>query len=151
MLIVDAQVHTWAAGPSAMADGPSHLAQKPYPVTQDLVLAGMREAGVDRIVIVRPAPFPWWIESRSAAIPIALECGAPIFVTEETFRQAGVEVLSAGRELPELETIHAQAVAEGRAEPDQVPREWRSFRSLARNEAKWLRPRAGRGVAEGAR
>ena len=54
-------------------------------------------------------------------------------------------------ELPELEAIHRQAVAEGRAEPDLVEREWRSFRSLPRNEAKWLRPRAGRGVVEGAR
>jgi uncharacterized protein len=87
----------------------------------------------------------------SDAIATALECGAPIFVTEETFRQADVKVLSAGRELPELEAIHQQSVAEGRAEPDQVEKEWRSFRSLPRNEAKWLRPRAGRGVAEGAR
>jgi len=60
-------------------------------------------------------------------------------------------VLSAGRELPELEAIHQQAIAEGRAEPDQVEKEWRSFQSLPRNEAPWLRPRAGRGVAEGAR
>ena len=46
--------------------------------------------------------------------------------------------------------LREQAVAEGRAEPDPVEKERRSFQSLPRNEA-WLHPRAGRGVAEGAR
>jgi predicted TIM-barrel fold metal-dependent hydrolase len=57
MLIVDAQVHIWGAD---TPEGPwpprrAHQAQKPYPVTKDLVLAGMKEAGVDRVVIVPPS------------------------------------------------------------------------------------------------
>src|SRR5437764_9135096 len=35
--------------------GRAHQAQKPYPVTKELVLAGMKEAGVDRVVIVPPS------------------------------------------------------------------------------------------------
>jgi RNA polymerase sigma factor (sigma-70 family) len=92
------------------------------------------------------------IDARpSDALAIALECGAPIFVAEETFRQAGVQVFSAGRELPELEACTQRAIAEGRREPDPVEKEWRSFRSLPRNDATWLRSRAARGVAEAGR
>ena len=119
---------------------------------EKVAVVGLREGFFYSSVWVRAGGAVQEIDTRpSDAIPIALECGAPIFVTEETFRQAGVNVLNAGRELPELEAIHAQAVAAGKAEPDPVEREWRSFRSLPRNEATWLRPRAGRGVAEGAR
>src|SRR5437762_537657 len=35
--------------------GRAHQAQKPYPVTKELVLAGMKEAGVDRVVVVPPS------------------------------------------------------------------------------------------------
>src|SRR5437588_5761806 len=35
--------------------GRAHQAQKPYPVTKELVLAGMKEAGVARVVIVPPS------------------------------------------------------------------------------------------------
>ena len=46
MLIVDAQVHIWGADSPARPwpAGRARLAQKPYPVTKDLVLAGMKEA-----------------------------------------------------------------------------------------------------------
>jgi RNA polymerase sigma factor (sigma-70 family) len=119
---------------------------------EKVAVSGLRENIFYSSLWIRAGAAVHEVDARpSDGIPIALECGAPIFVTEETFRQAGVKVLSAGRELPELEAIHARAVEEGRAEPDPVEREWRSFRSLPRNEATWLRPRAGRGVAEGAR
>ena len=53
MQIVDAQVHVWGADTPARPwpPGRAHQAQKPYPVTADMVLAGMREAGVDRAVL----------------------------------------------------------------------------------------------------
>src|SRR5437899_11636111 len=57
MLIVDAQVHIWGADTRdrPWPPGRAHQAQKPYPVTRDLVLAGMSEAGVDRSVLVPPS------------------------------------------------------------------------------------------------
>jgi predicted TIM-barrel fold metal-dependent hydrolase len=57
MLIVDAQVHLWGADTPARpwAPGEAHRAQKPYPVTKDMALDGMKEAGVDRVVIVPPS------------------------------------------------------------------------------------------------
>jgi predicted TIM-barrel fold metal-dependent hydrolase len=56
MLIVDAQVHLWGADtPDRPWPGGRSQAQKPYPVTKDLVLEGMTEAGVDRVVLVPPS------------------------------------------------------------------------------------------------
>lgn len=57
MLIVDAQVHVWGADrpDRPWPPGRAHQAQKPYPVTADLVLDGMRAAGVDRAVLVPPS------------------------------------------------------------------------------------------------
>jgi L-fuconolactonase len=57
MLIVDAQVHIWGADTPdrPWPPGRAAQAQKPYPVTKDLVLEGMKEAGVDRVVIVPPS------------------------------------------------------------------------------------------------
>src|SRR5439155_1130095 len=54
---VDAQVHIWGADTRdrPWPPGRAHQAQKPYPVTRDLVLAGMKEAGVDRAVLVPPS------------------------------------------------------------------------------------------------
>ncbi len=57
MLSVDAQVHIWAA------DRPERpwprdrttVPQKPYPVTAEMILAGMDGAGVDRAVLVPPS------------------------------------------------------------------------------------------------
>lgn len=56
MLIVDAQVHIWGADTPdrPWPPGRAAQAQKPYPVTKDLVLEGMKEAGVDRVVSCRP-------------------------------------------------------------------------------------------------
>jgi predicted TIM-barrel fold metal-dependent hydrolase len=57
MLIVDAQVHLW--GPNTperpWVPGRENTAQKPYPVTKDMILAGMDEAGVDRVILVPPS------------------------------------------------------------------------------------------------
>ena len=45
--IVDAQVHVWGANSPERPwpPGRDHLAQKPYPVTKELILEGMDEAG----------------------------------------------------------------------------------------------------------
>ena len=57
MLIVDAQVHIWGADSPdrPWPPGRAHQAQKPYPVTKDLVLRGTKEAGVDRVILVPPS------------------------------------------------------------------------------------------------
>src|SRR5262245_2777059 len=57
MLIVDAQIHLWAADTPdrPWPPGGAQRAQKPYPVSKDMALAGMKEAGVDRAVIVPPS------------------------------------------------------------------------------------------------
>ena len=55
--VVDAQVHTWGADTPERPwpRGRAHLAQKPYPVTREMILEGMDEAGVDRVVLVPPS------------------------------------------------------------------------------------------------
>jgi len=57
MLIVDSQVHIWGADTAERPwpPGRAHQAQKPYPVTKDIVLAEMDAAGVARAVIVPPS------------------------------------------------------------------------------------------------
>ena len=57
MLIADSQVHIWGADTPERPwpAGRAHHAQKPYPVTAEMVLAGMDEAGVDRVVLVPPS------------------------------------------------------------------------------------------------
>ena len=57
MLIVDAQVHIWGADTPdrPWPPGRARQAHKPSPVTKDLVLAAMKEAGVDRVVLVPPS------------------------------------------------------------------------------------------------
>ncbi len=57
MLIVDSQVHIWGADTPdrPWPPGRAHQAQKPYPVTREMVLAAMDEAGVSRAIIVPPS------------------------------------------------------------------------------------------------
>ena len=56
MLIVDAQVHLWGADtPDRPWPGGRSQAQKPNPVTKNLILEGMMDAGVDRVVLVPPS------------------------------------------------------------------------------------------------
>jgi predicted TIM-barrel fold metal-dependent hydrolase len=57
MLIVDSQVHLWGANtPARPWPAPrDHEAQKPYPVTKDMLLFEMELAKVSRIVIVPPS------------------------------------------------------------------------------------------------
>src|SRR5574341_2155722 len=57
MLVTDSQVHIWGADTRARPwpAGRAHQAQKPYPVTKDMLLAEMDEAGVDRVVLVPPS------------------------------------------------------------------------------------------------
>ncbi|OGK83133.1 MAG: hypothetical protein A2X52_09115 [Candidatus Rokubacteria bacterium GWC2_70_16] len=57
MLIVDSQVHIWGADTPdrPWPPGRAHQAQKPYPVTKEMVLEAMGEAGVSRVVLVPPS------------------------------------------------------------------------------------------------
>ena len=56
MLIVDSQMHIWGADtPDRPWPGGAQRAQKPYPVTKDMLLAEMDTAGVSRVVIVPPS------------------------------------------------------------------------------------------------
>ena len=57
MFIVDAQVHVWGADSPERPwpEGRASDAQKPYPVTKELVIEGMDEAGIDRAVLVPPS------------------------------------------------------------------------------------------------
>ena len=57
MLVVDAQIHLWAADTRDRPWPPdgAQRAHKPYPVGKDMALAAMKEAGVDRAVIVPPS------------------------------------------------------------------------------------------------
>lgn len=57
MLIVDSQVHIWAADrpDRPWPPGRASQAQKPYPVTKEMIIAGMDEAGVDRVILVPPS------------------------------------------------------------------------------------------------
>src|SRR5215510_13776179 len=70
MLIVDAQIHLWAADTPdrPWPPGGAQRAQKPYPVSKDMALAGMKEAGVDRAVIVPPS---WEGERNDLALEAA--------------------------------------------------------------------------------
>jgi L-fuconolactonase len=57
MLIVDAQVHVWGADrpDRPWPAGRAANAQKPHPVTKEMVLSAMDEAGVDRAVLIPPS------------------------------------------------------------------------------------------------
>ena len=57
MLIVDSQVHIWGADTAERPwpTGRGVEAQKPYPVTRDMLLFEMELAKVDRIVLVAPS------------------------------------------------------------------------------------------------
>ncbi len=57
MHIVDSQVHIWGADTPdrPWPAGRSHQAQKPYPVTKDILLGEMDTAGVSRVVLVPPS------------------------------------------------------------------------------------------------
>jgi bifunctional DNase/RNase len=108
-----------------------------------VAVTGLREDTYYGSLWVRAAGTLHEIDVRpSDAITIALDTGAPILVTEETFAQARRFVIRAGDELSGLTAIHARSIAEGKAEPDD--KEYRSFRSLPRNEGKWVRARPRR-------
>ena len=57
MHIVDSQVHIWGADTPdrPWPPGRAHQAQKPYPVTKDMLLKEMDAAGVSRVVLVPPS------------------------------------------------------------------------------------------------
>ena len=70
VLITDAQIHLWGADAPdrPWPPGGARLAHKPYPVGKDQALAGMKEAGVDRAVIVPPS---WEGERNDLALEAA--------------------------------------------------------------------------------
>lgn len=69
------------------------------------------------------------IDARpSDAIALALQVGAPIFVTPETLTNA--VLLSAQRQFEQLEEHTSKAEKDGVSEPDPAPMDWRSYRSL---------------------
>jgi predicted TIM-barrel fold metal-dependent hydrolase len=70
MLIADAQIHLWAADrpDRPRPPGGAQRAQKPHPVNKDVALAGMKDAGVDRAVIVPPS---WEGERNDVALEAA--------------------------------------------------------------------------------
>jgi predicted TIM-barrel fold metal-dependent hydrolase len=124
MLIVDAQVHTWAANspdrpwPAGRETPP----QKPYPVTPERIIAGMDEAGVDRAILVPPS----WEGDRN---DVALAAAARY---PDRFRVMGriplespnPAAVAAWREQPGMlgirltfhAAIHRQALTHGTAE-----------------------------------
>jgi L-fuconolactonase len=55
MLIVDSQVHIWAANTPERPWPARHEAQKPEPITANDLLREMKAAGVDRSVLVPPS------------------------------------------------------------------------------------------------
>jgi L-fuconolactonase len=55
MLIVDAQVHIWAANTPERPWPARHQPHKPQPITKDDLLREMEGAGVDRAVLVPPS------------------------------------------------------------------------------------------------
>lgn len=57
MVITDSQVHIWGADTPdrPWPPGRAHQAQKPYPITEDMLRNAMDEAGVARVVIVPPS------------------------------------------------------------------------------------------------
>jgi uncharacterized protein len=68
----------------------------------------------------------------SDGIALALQAGAPIFVDPEVFRSA--DLLSPEHELEQLEETQRKLEREGTMAPDPRPMEWKSFRSLPREE-----------------
>ncbi|HKB25926.1 MAG TPA: amidohydrolase family protein [Methylomirabilota bacterium] len=70
MLIADSQVHIWGADTPnrAWPPGRTQDAQKPYPVTKDMLLFEMDLAGVGRIVLVPPS---WEGERNDLALEAA--------------------------------------------------------------------------------
>ncbi len=74
MLIADAQIHLWAADTPdrPWPPGGAQRAHRPYAVSKDMALAGMKEAGVDRAIIVRPrgrGSATTWRSRRRRTIP----------------------------------------------------------------------------------
>ncbi len=68
MLIVDAQVHIWAANTPERPWPARHQPHQPQPITKDDLLREMAAAGVDRAVIVPPS---WEGERNDIALAAA--------------------------------------------------------------------------------
>lgn len=107
---------------------------------EKVAVVGLREKTYIGTMWIRAGDTVHEIDARpSDAIHLALDSGAPIFVTEETFQQG--QVVTAGHELQVLEAARQRAIDEGSAPPDAEETEWRRFRSLPRHAPPWVRPR----------
>jgi bifunctional DNase/RNase len=76
----------------------------------------------------------------SDAINLALLVKAPIFVTAELMEQAAQLLLNPDS-IPEgLEAIRRKYAEKRQAPPEEIEKEWRSFRSLPRGDVPWIKP-----------
>ncbi len=80
------------------------------------------------------------IDARpSDAINLALRVKAPIFVTPELTEQANPLLLTPDH-IPEgLEAIDRKYAEKRQALPEEIEREWRSFRSMPRKDVAWIK------------
>jgi bifunctional DNase/RNase len=76
----------------------------------------------------------------SDAINLALRVKAPIFVTPELMEQA-TQLLLTPDNIPErLEAIRRKYAEKRQAPPEEIEREWRSFRSMPSGDVPWIKP-----------
>src|SRR3990172_788567 len=93
MVITDSQVHIWGADTPnrPWPPGRAHQAQKPYPVTKDMLRNAMDEAGVGRVVIVPPS---WEGDRNDLALEAArLHPGRVAVMGRPAAEKAGVPVM----------------------------------------------------------
>jgi RNA polymerase sigma factor (sigma-70 family) len=76
----------------------------------------------------------------SDAINLALRVKAPIFVTQELMEQATRLLLSPDNIPERLEAIRKEYAVKRQAPPDDMEREWRSFRSMPRGDVPRTKP-----------
>jgi RNA polymerase sigma factor (sigma-70 family) len=128
---------------------------RPRPFTFELTaqLLGVAGARLEKVAVtsLRESTYyaTLWVKVRgrvhevdarpSDALNLALRLKAPIFVAPEVLEQ-NQTVLTTEGVLTGLEAIHHKSVEEERVLPEETEMEWRSFRSLPRGDADWLKP-----------
>jgi len=76
----------------------------------------------------------------SDAVTLSLRTKASIFVAPQLFDEANPYRLTEGTEIAGLTERHRMALEDKRIPPEENEMEWRSFRSLPRDEHRWLKP-----------
>ena len=119
MLIVDAQVHVWAANTPARPWPARHQPHRPAPITKDDMLREMAAAGVDRVVIVPPS----WEGERNDVALAAAQAHPDRFAVMGRFDPEAPSsrgLMAAWREQPGMLglrfTFHRPLLTEGRAD-----------------------------------